>query len=46
MKLNFWQILGVALIVAGLLYAVVRRANEPAPAPAPTGPVVATQPAV
>jgi drug/metabolite transporter (DMT)-like permease len=44
MKLNFWQILGVALIVAGVIYWIVGRASQPSPAPRPAEPTVATQP--
>ena len=39
MKLNFWQILGIILVVVALIFIIRREANEtapPAPTPAPT----------
>lgn len=40
MKLNFWQILGVILIVMGIAYVIYRETRKEAPAgtaaPAPT----------
>ena len=47
MKLNFWQILGLILIVAALLYTVVRRgqtAPQPSTVPPSLTPEVTTLP--
>ena len=47
MKLNFWQILGLVLIVAAILYTVVQRAKttpQPATVPPALTPQVTTLP--
>ena len=45
MKLNFWQIVGIVLLVLGLILLIYREmGNDPAPAPSNTAPS-ATQPA-
>ena len=44
MKLNFWQWLGLILLIVGAAWWVYERQNKPAaPAPIPTPPA-ATQP--
>lgn len=46
MKLNFWQILGLVLIVAAILYTVFKRADESRPSTVPPSltPEMTTQP--
>jgi drug/metabolite transporter (DMT)-like permease len=36
MKLNFWQWLGVVLLVVGIAWYVLDRPHAPAPAPDPS----------
>lgn len=48
MKLNFWQILGVILVVIGLIFVIRKelgsKSVEPLPAPAQSTPVPTTLP--
>lgn len=47
MKLNFWQILGLILILAAIAYTIVQRARNTRPSTVPPSltPQVTTQPA-
>ena len=38
MKLNFWQIIGVVLLIVGCSWILYKQFKTPAPAPGPTTP--------
>lgn len=44
MKLNFWQILGVALILIGVVFVVRKQMATPAAPPATVAPAVTPEP--
>jgi hypothetical protein len=44
MKLNFWQILGVILLIAGAAWFIYRENQPKSNPPVPTNPPAATQP--
>ncbi len=45
MKLNFWQWIGVILLIGGLALYVYKRSQAEAPPKAPQSPALTSQPA-